>query len=39
MLGLIAATGLRLGEAIGLDRADTDLDAGLLTIVEHQVRP
>ena len=33
MLGLIAATGLRLGEAIGLERAGTDLDAGLLTIV------
>lgn len=32
MLGLIAATGLRLGEAIGLDRADTDLGEGLLTI-------
>jgi integrase/recombinase XerD len=33
MLGLIAATGLRLGEAISLERAGTDLDAGLLTIV------
>jgi integrase/recombinase XerD len=33
MLGLIAATGMRLGEAIGLDRAGTDLGAGLLTIV------
>jgi integrase/recombinase XerD len=33
MLGLIAATGLRLGEAIGLERAGADLDAGLLTIV------
>ena len=32
MLGLIAATGLRLGEATGLDRADADLDNGLLTI-------
>jgi integrase/recombinase XerD len=32
MFGLIAATGLRLGEAIGLDRADADLDNGLLTI-------
>ena len=32
MFGLIAATGLRLGEAIGLDRADADLDDGLLTI-------
>jgi integrase len=33
MLGLIAATGLRLGEAIGLERAGADLEAGLLTIV------
>ena len=33
MLGLIAATGMRLGEATGLDRAGTDLEAGLLTIV------
>jgi integrase len=32
MFGLIAVTGLRLGEAIGLDRADTDLGDGLLTI-------
>jgi integrase/recombinase XerD len=32
MLGLIAATGLRLGEAIALDRADADLETGLLTI-------
>jgi integrase/recombinase XerD len=32
MLGLIAATGMRLGEAIGLDRADTDLGDGMLTI-------
>lgn len=32
LLGLVAATGMRLGEAIALDRADTDLDAGVLTI-------
>jgi integrase/recombinase XerD len=32
LLGLIAATGLRLGEAIGLDRTDADLDTGVLTI-------
>src|SRR5262249_18080651 len=32
LLGLIAATGLRLGEAIALDRADADLDSGMLTI-------
>jgi integrase/recombinase XerD len=33
LLGLIAATGMRLGEAIGLERAGADLEAGLLTIV------
>jgi integrase len=32
LLGLIAAAGLRLGEAAGLDRTDADLDAGVLTI-------
>jgi len=32
LFGLIAATGMRLGEAIALDRADTDLDGGVLTI-------
>jgi integrase/recombinase XerD len=32
LLGLLAATGMRLGEAIGLDRADADLDGGVLTI-------
>lgn len=32
LLGLIAATGMRLGEAIGLDRPDADLDGGILTI-------
>jgi integrase len=32
MFGLLAATGMRLGEAIGLDRADADLDGGVLTI-------
>jgi integrase len=32
LLGLVAATGLRLGEAIGLDRADADLDDAVLTI-------
>ena len=32
MFGLIAATGLRLSEATGLDRADTDLGDGVLTI-------
>jgi integrase/recombinase XerD len=32
LFGLLAATGMRVGEAIGLDRADTDLDGGVLTI-------
>lgn len=32
LLGLLAATGMRLGEAVGLDRADADLDGGVLTI-------
>lgn len=30
--GLLAATGMRVGEAARLDRGDVDLDAGLLTI-------
>ena len=32
MFGLIAVTGLRLGEAIGLDRTDAGLGDGVLTI-------
>jgi integrase/recombinase XerD len=32
LIGLLAVTGLRVGEAIGLDRADTDLPLGLLTV-------
>jgi integrase len=32
LFGLLAATGMRLGEAIGLGRADVDLEAGLLTL-------
>ncbi len=32
LLGLLAATGMRLGEAMALDRADADLDGGVLTI-------
>jgi integrase/recombinase XerD len=32
LFGLVAATGMRLGEALGLDRADADLDGGVLTI-------
>ncbi|MGH3755947.1 MAG: tyrosine-type recombinase/integrase [Pseudonocardiaceae bacterium] len=32
LVGLLAVTGLRIGEAIGLDRDDVDLGAGLATI-------
>jgi integrase/recombinase XerD len=32
LIGLLAATGMRVGEAIGLDRGDADLDAGVLTV-------
>jgi integrase len=32
LFGLLAATGMRLGEAIGLDRGDVDLHTGVVTI-------
>jgi len=32
LIGLLAATGMRVGEAISLDRGDTDPEQGLLTI-------
>jgi integrase len=32
LIGLLAATGMRVGEAIGLDRGDLDAGQGLLTI-------
>jgi integrase len=32
LTGLLAVTGMRVGEAISLDRDDTDLDAGVLTV-------
>jgi integrase/recombinase XerD len=32
LIGLMAATGLRLGEALGLDQADVDLDDGVLRV-------
>jgi integrase/recombinase XerD len=32
MIALLAVTGMRVGEAVGLDRADLDWDQGLLTI-------
>lgn len=33
LVGLLAVTGLRVGEAINLDRADIDITAGMLTVV------
>jgi len=32
LFGLLAVSGMRVGEAIALERADVDLDAGLITI-------
>ncbi len=32
LTGLLAATGMRVGEAISLDRGDADLDTGVLTV-------
>lgn len=32
LIGLLAATGLRPGEALALDRSDVDLDSGILAI-------
>lgn len=32
LIGLLAVTGMRVGEAIGLDRGDADLDSGVLTV-------
>ena len=32
LFGLLAASGLRLGEALGLDLADVDLDSGILSV-------
>ena len=36
LFGLLAVTGMREGEAIGLDRGDVDLEAGSLTIRESK---
>lgn len=33
VISVIAASGLRVGEALALDRAEVDLDAGMLTVV------
>jgi integrase/recombinase XerD len=32
LIGLLAVTGMRIGEAIGLDGTDVDLDAGCVTV-------
>lgn len=37
LIGLLAATGLRPGEAIGLDRSDVDLVNGILSIRESKL--
>jgi integrase len=34
LIGLLAVTGMRIGEVVRLDRDHVDLDAGILTIVE-----
>jgi len=36
LFGLIAVTGMRLSEAIGLERADVDLEEGVLTVRESK---
>lgn len=36
LIGLLAATGLRPGEAYRLDRSDADLDEGRVTIIESK---
>lgn len=36
LIGLLAASGLRIGEAIRLDRADLDPEGGLLTVRESK---
>ena len=38
LIGLLAVTGMRVGEAIRLDRGDIDLADGVLTVRERQVR-
>jgi integrase len=36
LIGLLAVTGMRVGEAIRLDRPDADLDGGVLTVRESK---
>lgn len=33
LISLLAVSGMRVGEAVGLDRAEVDLDAGLLSVL------
>jgi len=35
LFGLLAVSGMRVGEAVALERSDVDLDAGLITIREQ----
>lgn len=35
LFGLLAVTGMRVGEAVGLERDDVDLDTGVITIREQ----
>jgi len=39
LLGLLAATGMRLGEATALTRADVDLAEGMVTVRHAKLRP
>jgi integrase len=38
LIGLLASSGLRVGEALRLERLDVDLDNGLITIRESKFR-
>lgn len=38
LIGLPASTGMRVGEAIGLDRGDADLDNSVLTVKNGKSR-
>lgn len=38
LFGLLAVTGLRVGEALGLDRDDVDLDTGILVVSSGKSR-
>ncbi|HWJ50649.1 MAG TPA: tyrosine-type recombinase/integrase [Solirubrobacteraceae bacterium] len=39
LFGVLAATGMRIGEALALDRADFDADAGTLTVRNAKFGP